>query len=210
MTASATASPTCWRTSRRASTAYGPSPRTTASGSTSSHHRNVVGDYRTPTTTRPRSTRSTAPARSCSATSARRRCWPSAATMVLHHQLSIGALVAFFLYLNRFFAPIQLLVQQYNTFQQGQASVLEAAHAAGDGPGTPQAPDAVELPPVEGEIVFDHVTFGYDPAVPVDPRRRPAHPRGRDGRVRRPDRCRQVDARQADHPLLRPDGRARS
>ena len=45
--------------------------------------------------------------------------------MVVDHQLSIGALVAFFLYLNRFFAPIQLLVQQYNTFQQGQSSVLK-------------------------------------------------------------------------------------
>ncbi len=37
----------------------------------------------------------------------------------------IGALVAFFLYLNRFFPPIQLLVQQYNTYQQGQASVIK-------------------------------------------------------------------------------------
>ncbi len=45
--------------------------------------------------------------------------------MVIHHHLSLGALVAFFLYLNRFFAPIQLLVQQYNTFQQGQSSVLK-------------------------------------------------------------------------------------
>jgi len=45
--------------------------------------------------------------------------------MVLHHQLSLGALVAFFLYLNRFFQPIQLLVQQYNTYQQGQASVAK-------------------------------------------------------------------------------------
>ena len=44
--------------------------------------------------------------------------------MVLDHELSIGGLVAFFLYLNRFFAPIQLLVQQYNMFQQGQSSVL--------------------------------------------------------------------------------------
>ena len=42
-----------------------------------------------------------------------------------HHQLSVGALVAFFLYLNRFFAPIQLLVQQYNTYQQGQASIIK-------------------------------------------------------------------------------------
>ena len=44
--------------------------------------------------------------------------------MVLEHQLTIGALVAFFLYLNRFFAPIQLLVQQYNSLQQGRSSVI--------------------------------------------------------------------------------------
>jgi len=87
--------------------------------------------------------------------------------MVARHQLSIGALVAFFLYLNRFFSPIQLLVQQYNTFQQGQASVVKLRTLFAVRPSTPEARDAVELPPVRGEIVFDHVTFGYDPAVPV-------------------------------------------
>ena len=35
--------------------------------------------------------------------------------MVVHHQLKLGVLVAFFLYLNRFFAPIQLLVQRAAT-----------------------------------------------------------------------------------------------
>jgi ATP-binding cassette subfamily B protein len=87
--------------------------------------------------------------------------------MVVEHQLSIGALVAFFLYLNRFFAPIQLLVQQYNTFQQGQAAVVKLRSLFSVDPSTPEAADATELPPIEGEIVFDHVTFGYDPAVPV-------------------------------------------
>jgi ATP-binding cassette subfamily B protein len=87
--------------------------------------------------------------------------------MVIEHQLSIGALVAFFLYLNRFFAPIQLLVQQYNTFQQGQAAVAKLRTLFSVDPSTPEAPGASELPPIEGEIVFDHVTFGYDPAVPV-------------------------------------------
>jgi ATP-binding cassette subfamily B protein len=87
--------------------------------------------------------------------------------MVVHHQLSIGALIAFFLYLNRFFAPIQLLVQQYNTFQQGQASVTKLRLLFQTDPTTPQGPDAEVLPPVEGEIVFDHVSFGYDPATPV-------------------------------------------
>jgi ATP-binding cassette subfamily B protein len=87
--------------------------------------------------------------------------------MVLHHSLSIGALVEFFLYLNRFFAPIQLLVQQYNTYQQGQASVLKLRTLLDTEPDVKEAADAVELPPVTGEIVFDDVGFGYDPALPV-------------------------------------------
>jgi ATP-binding cassette subfamily B protein len=37
--------------------------------------------------------------------------------MFLHNEINLGALTAFFLYVNRFFAPIQLLTQQYNTFQ---------------------------------------------------------------------------------------------
>jgi ATP-binding cassette subfamily B protein len=87
--------------------------------------------------------------------------------MVLHHQLSFGALVAFFLYLNRFFAPIQLLVQQYTTFQQGQSSVLKLRTLFRTEPSTPQRAGAAVLPPVQGEIVFDHVSFGYLPGQPV-------------------------------------------
>jgi ATP-binding cassette subfamily B protein len=87
--------------------------------------------------------------------------------MVLHHTLSIGGLVAFFLYLNRFFAPIQLLVQQYNSFQQGQASVIKLRTLLSTEPTVTEAPDAIELPPIEGEIIFENVTFGYDPGVPV-------------------------------------------
>ena len=86
--------------------------------------------------------------------------------MVIKHELSIGALVAFFLYLNRFFAPIQLLVAQYNTFQQGQSSLVKLRTLFAIEPSTPEAATAAELPPVQGEIVFDHVTFGYDPATP--------------------------------------------
>ncbi len=87
--------------------------------------------------------------------------------MVVHRSLSIGALVAFFLYLNRFFAPIQLLVQQYNSFQQGQASIIKLRTLLSTEPTVTEAPGATELPPIEGEIVFDHVTFGYDPEAPV-------------------------------------------
>jgi ATP-binding cassette subfamily B protein len=87
--------------------------------------------------------------------------------MVVHHELSLGALVAFFLYLNRFFAPIQLLVQQYNTLQQGRSSVLKLRTLFNTEPNTPESVGAIELPPVQGEVVFDDVSFGYDPATPV-------------------------------------------
>ena len=87
--------------------------------------------------------------------------------MVLDHKLSIGALIAFFLYLNRFFAPIQLLVQQYNMFQQGQSSITTLRNLFRTEPHPADAPGALELPPVQGEIVFDHVSFGYGPGRPV-------------------------------------------
>jgi ATP-binding cassette subfamily B protein len=87
--------------------------------------------------------------------------------MVLHHQLQIGELTAFFLFVNRFFQPIQLLVQQYNAYQQGQASVIKLRTLLENEPTVAERADATELPPIRGEIRFDHVSFGYDPAIPV-------------------------------------------
>ena len=66
--------------------------------------------------------------------------------MVLRHSLSLGALVAFFLYLNRFLQPIQLLVQQYNTYQQGQASVLKLRTLLETEPSVQESPTAERAP----------------------------------------------------------------
>jgi ATP-binding cassette subfamily B protein len=87
--------------------------------------------------------------------------------MVLHGSLSVGGLTAFFLYVSRFMSPIQLLVQQYNTYQQGQASMIKLRTLFAVERNVPEKPGAVDLPPIEGEIVFDRVSFGYDPAAPV-------------------------------------------
>jgi ATP-binding cassette subfamily B protein len=81
--------------------------------------------------------------------------------MVLKHQLSLGALVAFFLYLNRFFQPIQLLVQQYNSLQQGRSSVIRLREVLQTPPSVDELPDAATLPTIEGRITFEHVDFGY-------------------------------------------------
>jgi len=131
------------------------------------HHRNVVGDYRDANNYTAHVNAVYGPGTQLLGVLGQAVLLAIGGTMVVNHTLSIGALVAFFLYLNRFFQPIQLLVQQYNTYQQGQASVNKLRTLIDTEPEVREAPDAVELPPLEGAIAFDHVTFGYDPGRPV-------------------------------------------
>ncbi len=131
------------------------------------HHRNVVGDYR-------RANDRTAQITATYTVGSQLLGYLSQAIllaiggdMVVHHHLSAGDLTAFFLYLNRFFAPIQLLVQQYNTYQQGRASITKLQSVLDETPNVVEESDAVELPPITGAIDFEHVSFGYDPEIPV-------------------------------------------
>ena len=125
------------------------------------HHRNVVGDYRDANNYTAHVNALYGPGTQLLGVLGQAVLLAIGGSMVVHHTLSIGALVAFFLYLNRFFQPIQLLVQQYNTYQQGQASVNKLRDLCDTEPEVHEAADAVELPPIEGRIAFDHVSFGY-------------------------------------------------
>ncbi len=131
------------------------------------HHRNVVGKYRAANNYTAQITAIYGPGTQLLGYLGQAALLGIGGDMVIHGTLSPGALVAFFLYLNRFFAPIELLVQQYNTFQQGQSSIQKLQTLFDVDPSVPEDPNATELPPIEGEIVFDHVTFGYDPLTPV-------------------------------------------
>ena len=86
---------------------------------------------------------------------------------VINGDLEIGELTAFLLYLAAFFAPIQSLTQLYNGYQQGQSAVAKLRELLAQAPSVAEEPDAIELPPIEGLIELEHVTFGYDPAVPI-------------------------------------------
>jgi ATP-binding cassette, subfamily B, bacterial len=131
------------------------------------HHRNVIGAYRDANNVTARINAIYGPGSQLLGVLAQAVLLAVGGLMVVDHTLTIGALVAFFLYLNRFFNPITLLVQQYNTFQQGRASILKLDTLFQTEPSVPEAPDAVELPPVEGEIIFDDVWFAYEPDTPV-------------------------------------------
>ena len=87
--------------------------------------------------------------------------------MILTGSLTIGTLFAFLLYLPQFFGPIQQLVQLHNTYQSGRAAVNKLRDLLDEEPSVPEAPDAIELPPIEGRITLEGVTFGYDDDVTV-------------------------------------------
>ncbi len=131
------------------------------------HHRNVVGEYRDANNYTAHINAVYGPGTQLVGILGQAALLAIGGVMVAQGSLTIGDLFAFFLYLNRFFAPIQLLVQQYNTYQQGQASVLKLRTLLETEPDVKEAPDASELPAIAGEIVFDNVAFGYDPAIPV-------------------------------------------
>ncbi len=76
-------------------------------------------------------------------------------------EITIGVLVAFLAALNNFFDPIQQLSQLYTTYQSGMAALDKIFELLDEEPDLVDAPDAIELPRLRGEIVLDDVTFSY-------------------------------------------------
>ena len=80
-------------------------------------------------------------------------------------EITIGVLVAFLAALNNFFDPIQQLSQLYTTYQSGMAALDKIFELLDEEPDLVDAPDAVDLPRLRGEIVLDDVTFSYGGAA---------------------------------------------
>jgi ATP-binding cassette, subfamily B, bacterial len=75
--------------------------------------------------------------------------------------VTIGVLASFVFYLQSFFDPIQQLSQLYTTYQAGMAALDKVFELLDEEPDLGDAPDAVELPRVRGEIKFEDVCFTY-------------------------------------------------
>jgi ATP-binding cassette subfamily B protein/subfamily B ATP-binding cassette protein MsbA len=77
-----------------------------------------------------------------------------------------GVLVAFLLYINRFFDPIRDLSRRYDSFQSTMAGG-ERIFALMDAPIEVQdAPGAIQLPEIHGQVHFDQVSFHYSDTEP--------------------------------------------
>jgi ABC-type multidrug transport system fused ATPase/permease subunit len=75
--------------------------------------------------------------------------------------VTIGVLVSFVFYLQSFFDPIQQLSQLYTTYQAGMAALDKVFELLDEEPDLQDAPDAVELPRVRGDVRFEDVCFSY-------------------------------------------------
>ena len=87
--------------------------------------------------------------------------------MVFQDTIEAGTLVAFALFIQRFFEPVRTLTQEYGSLQRAMVSgerIFEILDMNSD---VVEKEDAVELPPVQGEIIYEGVGFHYHEDEPV-------------------------------------------
>ena len=76
--------------------------------------------------------------------------------------LSLANLLLILWYLGRFWEPLNALSDFYNSILTAAASMEKIFEIMDTESEIQDKPDAVDLPPIEGRVTFDHVTFGYN------------------------------------------------
>ncbi|MFE3494153.1 ABC transporter ATP-binding protein [Streptomyces sp. NPDC059175] len=75
--------------------------------------------------------------------------------------LTTGALVAYLLYIDLFFAPVQQLSQVFDGYQQATVSLRRIQELLQEPTSTSQAREPVSVQALHGEIAFEDVSFAY-------------------------------------------------
>ncbi len=99
---------------------------------------------------------------------------------ILAGTLTLGVLVAFMQYAQRFFRPIQDMSEKYNILQSAMASSERIFKLLDSQPEIASKPDA-RLPEGPGHIEFEHVWFAYRRVPPPDPQQPAAAKSNSDG-----------------------------
>ena len=91
------------------------------------------------------------------------------AAIAVRGEISLGTLVAFLSYVTSFYEPINRLTEIDNVLQQAIAAGERILELLDESREIADAPEAVELPVIRGEVAFQNVTFRYDASdlVPV-------------------------------------------
>jgi ATP-binding cassette, subfamily B, multidrug efflux pump len=87
--------------------------------------------------------------------------------LVVRGDMPVGTVVAFVLYVQQFFRPIQILSSIYNQLQAAAAGADRIFDLLDEPAREADRPGATPMPPINGEVVFKDVSFGYDANSPV-------------------------------------------
>ncbi len=93
--------------------------------------------------------------------------WYFGGRQILKEELTLGALIAFISYLWMLYEPLQWLGALYNFTLGAFAGARRVFEVIDSDPEPFDAPDAIQIPGIEGRITFKNVAFGYDPGKPV-------------------------------------------
>ena len=83
------------------------------------------------------------------------------AQMVESQEIGVGVLVAFIMYIQRFFDPIRNLTMQYTQLQRSMASGSRIFDLMDRIPGLEDKENAYEMPEIQGSVEFKNVRFSY-------------------------------------------------
>jgi ATP-binding cassette, subfamily B, bacterial HlyB/CyaB len=83
------------------------------------------------------------------------------AKLVIEGSLSVGQLVAFNIFAGRVSAPVLRIAQIWQDFHQARLSIARLGDILNATPEPTFNPARAALPPIRGEITFEHVTFRY-------------------------------------------------
>ncbi len=83
---------------------------------------------------------------------------------VIAGTMTVGTLIAFVLYLDSFFQPIQQLSQVFDSYQQAQVGLVRIGELLDTRTSTPQAVHPLAVPALAGDIIASRVGFRYNTA----------------------------------------------
>lgn len=87
--------------------------------------------------------------------------------LALQGAVTVGIITSFIFYSRNFVQPLRQLAELYNSAQSALAGAERIFEIVDTKPEINDIPDAKPLGEIQGDVVFDNVTFGYVPGVPV-------------------------------------------
>ena len=87
--------------------------------------------------------------------------------LALREVATVGVIATFVVYIMNFFRPMRGIAMLYNHLQSALAGAERIFEVMDSIPSVPDQPQAQSLANILGKVVFDKVSFGYDPAKPV-------------------------------------------